>query len=398
MDTHAKETPGTFVLPEERARLLYFCTKITRNRDTAEDLVQETLLEAWHHESALRDPQRRGAWLFGIARNVCFRWLRLQRRDVISLLQPQSDQATGLSDFENVFTADFDVEHILERKELIELLDRALALLPPKTRTVLIQRYVEESALAEIAAQLGTNASTVAMRIQRGKLILRRILIHEMNEGAFSTTHTSNDMWEVTPLWCSICGRQHLLGQRDPSEGKLVLKCPVCTSGTDEVLNTSHLSILKGIRGYKPLYTRLASWCNQQYRTGLATGSIACLHCGCTMPVAISMPEQFPRWMQDKEEMRTWMQNPADRLVTMLCEHCTTSYITSLESLVLESTAGQHFLKQHPRIRTLPRQYLESHGRPALLTRFESITDTATLDILSDEETYEVLSIHGDSL
>ncbi len=397
MDKQLMEIHDTFVSSEEWICLVQFCTHTARNRDIAEDLAQETLLEAWKHKDSLRNKQRRGAWIFGIARNVCLRWLRKQRRDMSYLLQVSSEQETVPPGLEEVLADDFDVEHVLERKELIELLDRALALLPAQTRTVLIQRYVEESALAEIAAKLGTNASTIAMRIQRGKLLLRHILIDEMNEEESYPEYISTEQWEVTPLWCYICGQHHLLGQRDPDLGKLMLKCPGCNVGSDEILNKNQLSALKGIRGYKPLYARLASWCNRYYRMGLANSAIDCIQCGRTIPVAITVPEQFPRWMKDKEEMRSWMQHPEERLVTMLCEHCTASYITTLDSLVLTATEGQDFLKRHIRIRTLPKQYLEFHGRPAILTRFESITDSATLDILSDEETYEVIASYRDT-
>ncbi len=63
------------VLPAERARLVRLCTTITGNGDVAEDLAQETLLEAWRHLHKLRDPERRAQWLSGIARNVCLRFL-----------------------------------------------------------------------------------------------------------------------------------------------------------------------------------------------------------------------------------------------------------------------------------------------------------------------------------
>ena len=43
-------------------------------------------------------------------------------------------------------TDDYDLEMELERKELIELLDHALTLLPAATRMLLIKRYVEELA------------------------------------------------------------------------------------------------------------------------------------------------------------------------------------------------------------------------------------------------------------
>ncbi len=347
----------------------------------------------------LREPERQQAWLFGIARNVCLRWLRAHGRDNAHLIQPHTlypGEDTALSDPEESVADEQDVELVLERKELIELLDRALALLPPQTLMVLIQRYVQDSSLAEIAAELGTNAGAAAMRLQRGKLILRRILTQEMrDEMALYTPDVAMANWEVTPLWCYNCGRQRLLGQRDPVEGKLLLKCPQCNPGVDEILNKNHLSILKGIRGYKPLYSRLAIWCDRYYHSGLSTGFAPCTKCGRTAPTRIQIPEEFPAWMRAMEDMRMWIHYPDNRYVAVACEHCTSSSVTSLEALILESPAGQQFLQAHTRIRTLPSRPLEYQGRPALLTRFESITNTASLEVISDYETYETLADRG---
>lgn len=399
MEKQAIEASKLLVSPEERAGLVRFCARITKRVDVAEDLAQETLLEAWRNIHKLRDFERRLAWLYGIARNVCLRWLHAHGREAAYLLALPQDEEHVLPDLEDRLVDDLDIEVTLERKELAELLDRALSLLPGETRMLLIQHYIEESPLAEIAAQWGTNASAAAMRLQRGKLHLRRVLTQEMGqELAPYTQHAVSDQWEVTPLWCHNCGQRRFLGQRDPAEGKLLLKCPLCNEGTGEVFNQSHLSELQGVRGYKPLYSRLTAWCNRYYRTALRDHTIACPGCGSALPVSINTPEQFPRWLKSRKEGQIWLRHPDERVLTIACERCTVSSITALEGLVLEGAEGQAFLKAHPRIRTLPRRYQEVDGRPAILSSFESVTDTARLHIISDEETYEVLCVYKDAL
>jgi RNA polymerase sigma factor (sigma-70 family) len=396
-----KQTIGTicpFVAPEERLKLIHFCARITQDSNVAEDLAQETLLVAWRDAHTLRDVHLLRPWLFGIARNICLRWLRLQKRDLGYLMQSYPGQGLLQIEMDDELADDFDVEVTLERKELIELLDRALSLLPKETQTVLIQRYVEESPLAEIASHLGTNASAVAMRLQRGKLALRRILRQELDqEMALSAEQASIDDWETTPLWCPICGQRRLLGQRNPREGKLFLKCPACNPGTDEMLNRSHVAILRGIRGYKPLYSRLAAWSDHYYHTGLRDGFIACDVCQRLISVSLRTPRQFPTWLRDQKEMLTWMSHPDERVVTILCDRCSFSSITSLESLALASAQGRQFLKMYPRIRTLPRRYLEINGCTAILIRFESVINTAGLDVILNDKTYEMLCISGGS-
>jgi RNA polymerase sigma-70 factor (ECF subfamily) len=69
-------------LHAERARLVHLCAYLTGNNDAAEDLAQETLVEAWRHAHKLHDPSGRDRWLAAIARNVCRRWLRARGREL----------------------------------------------------------------------------------------------------------------------------------------------------------------------------------------------------------------------------------------------------------------------------------------------------------------------------
>ncbi|HEU0001434.1 MAG TPA: RNA polymerase sigma factor [Ktedonobacteraceae bacterium] len=130
-------------LADERARLVRLCAHLTGHPEAAEDLAQETLLEAWRNQHKLLEPANRegwAKWLAAIARNVCLRWLRGYSRDLghfASFSQYQSE--TELS-IEDTIAGDVDIEIELERDELAQLLDRALALLPPATRDVLIAR------------------------------------------------------------------------------------------------------------------------------------------------------------------------------------------------------------------------------------------------------------------
>ena len=69
----------------ERPRLVGLCASLTINPQVAEDLAQETLLEAWRHLGELRDKQKFSQWLSGIARNVCLRRLRKQGYETLRI-------------------------------------------------------------------------------------------------------------------------------------------------------------------------------------------------------------------------------------------------------------------------------------------------------------------------
>ena len=401
MEQQIIEGTANFVSPDERARLVLFCARMTGNIDIAEDLAQETLLEAWRHLDNLRDQSRRRQWLCGIARNVCMRWQRKHGRDAAHFIDSrvsQDPQPSVSDDLDDLLTDELDVEIELERQELIELLDRALALLPAETRAILVKRYVEESPLAVVAAELGMNVSAVAMRLQRGKLALRRVLTSELRQeiAPYAFPSSSAGTWEQTPLWCHLCGQHRLLGIRNPDEGKLLLKCPGCTPGADEILSYNELPLLKGISGFKPLMTRLRNWCSPYYWTGLRDGVSACVGCGRTLPVRIIRVEDMPDWVRENDYTARWTCQPGERLVAIPCEHCLASSTTVLESLVLGLPEGLRFQQAHPRMRTLPNQEVECAGRRAIVSRFESVTGSAGLAVVSDYETYRTLRIDGD--
>ncbi len=103
---------------------LVFATALARcqNRTQAEDLAQETLLEALRNAHKLRDPGLWRPWLTGIARNVCLRWARSRGRELARTMPLDWETHEARDHF------DLDVE--LERDDLATLLDRTLVLLP----------------------------------------------------------------------------------------------------------------------------------------------------------------------------------------------------------------------------------------------------------------------------
>lgn len=376
----------------ERARLVALCARLSGSNAAAEDLAQETLLEAWRHRDALRDPDRLAPWLSGIARNVCLRWRRMRSRDTAyMLLAPNTaGDATPAPAWDDLLAGDADLEIELERHELAALLDRALALLPPETRSALLAHYIEQMPLAELAAHLGAEASAVAMRLRRGKLALRRVLTTEMGDEL--ATHApdlyvrhSQHEWEATPLWCVTCGRHHLLGRYDVAGGELWLRCPACSPDPALLhIHTQALGILAGVRGYRRAYGRVLNWGGRYYHAHLRERRIPCPSCGRLLPRGSERPHYTsPSPLGN------------DLGVRLLCPDCDLDNWESLDGLALITPEGRAFQRRHPRIRTLPHEYIEAEGRPAVVARFESIGDAGRLAVVADAETLEPLRIES---
>src|SRR5881394_1175601 len=117
----------------------YACS-LLRDRQHAEDAVQEAFTEAYTSLSRLDDPDAFAAWLRTIVRHRCLRWLR--RRDLI--LVP---------DLEELHAARLGADEALQQSgERPDLLRRALQTLPKAERDVVALFYLADCSQREIAA------------------------------------------------------------------------------------------------------------------------------------------------------------------------------------------------------------------------------------------------------
>ena len=370
-------------LHAERARLVRLCACLTGNSDAAEDLAQETLVEAWRHAHKLHDPSGRDRWLAAIARNVCCRWSRARGRELARHAHEPLD--TNAAEPVDGPADELDVEVDLERHELAQLLDRALALLPAATRQVLIESYVEESPQAEVAARLGLSEGAVAMRLQRGKLALRRVLAADLAQeaAAYGLIDEAVQEWRETRIWCSSCGQRRYMGAFNQRTGALVLRCPACSHSGFNLGQAARGEPLHGGKGHKSALFRHIAWAEGYFRQALAHGMVPCWRCWRPVPARMGMPNYVPPAMRHLRGMY------------VVCDGCGCANDVSLAGLVLWSPAGRRFWRVHPRLRTLPEREVEAAGCAAIVTSFESVTDGARLDVVSARDSYEILSVHG---
>ena len=374
------------ILISERPRLVRLCTRLTGNAHLAEDLVQETLLEAWSHLEGLREPDKISQWLSGIARNVYLRWGRLQGRlqEKSLHLQPVADE--GLLTLEEALTDDFDLEVELERKDLAELLDRAMDLLPPETRTSLLERYIRESSLSEVASLMGVNIHTASMRLKRGTLALRRILTDEFKSETEAYVPTEHTEWTQLALWCPHCGQQRLRGKFDPVRGDLYLKCSVCCPRTNDYVSwNTGIKFLEGLKTFKPALSRLDKWASSYYRTALREGSVACIECGHPVALNFGIPAETSSWVRQRNTI----------VINLHCTQCGSHCHTCMDTLAFDLSEVQAFRRRYPRIRLLPPREVEAQGVPALIVICESITSTAKIEVVATRERFDVLNIYG---
>jgi RNA polymerase sigma-70 factor (ECF subfamily) len=380
----AESTPPAANPSAERDWLIRVCARLSGDGDAAEDLAQETLLEAWRQAHKLESPDGRRRWLAAIARNVCLRWRqRRQRRSPVVLSVGQPALRPAPAPYE-LLADPVDLEVELERAELASLLDRALALLPPITRRVLVEKYVEQSPQAEIAARLGLSEGAVEVRLYRGKLALRRLLTTDLRQEVSGYRAIAEDRWEETRIWCPVCGLRKLHGRFGAGHAEFELRCPdpIC-AGRVGLARWRDATLFSDLKSYRPALSRLCTFAYDFYHRGLEQGSVPCFICG---------KPALPRRSVGGED------GPMSEIwhgLEMRCTGCNIGAYVSLGGLVLCSPEGQRFWREQQRIVSLPAREVEVDGRPALVTTFASRRGAARLDVISARDTFQVLGMHG---
>jgi len=136
--------------------LLAYCAAMTKNRASAEDLVQETYLKAFTHWDDVEDLStgQRRAWLYRTARNLYIDQVRKQARET-----PAGEETLALASF----------EEDLSRAAVAQLIAR----LPAAEQSLFTLRYFEGYTSKELGELYGLPAATVRSRLASAKRRLR---------------------------------------------------------------------------------------------------------------------------------------------------------------------------------------------------------------------------------
>ena len=152
--------------------------RMVRDRDTAEDLAQESFIKVLNNIDRYRPEFKFSSWLFKIANNVAIDHLRKRTIDTVSL--EGSRYATTTAEAEStaipVASKDQSALEEMESRELGSAIEKAVASLRPEYRSCILLRHVEDRSYEEIAATLDLPLGTVKTYIHRARHELRQAL------------------------------------------------------------------------------------------------------------------------------------------------------------------------------------------------------------------------------
>lgn len=149
--------------------------RMVSSPEEAEDIVQETFLNAFRTIDAFEGRSRLGTWLYRIAYNAALMRLRKKQPLYVSIDPPvleEEETVTPIQLFDWCCLPEDDFQTSEARTEL----ERAIAELPETLRAVFVLRELEGLSTEETAQVLNVSLSNVKVRLHRARLWLRERL------------------------------------------------------------------------------------------------------------------------------------------------------------------------------------------------------------------------------
>lgn len=161
---------------KEKAFALVF--NITGNYEDSKDILQEAFVKAYVNVKDFRAGSSFYTWFYRILVNLCRDFLRrkkAQKRFLVEPLEFQYDEEEETS--VDIVDSKPNPAEAAVNKEIIDMVDKAIELLPEKQKIVFILRHIQGMKLAEIAAILNCRESTAKVHLFRAVRNLQKSLL-----------------------------------------------------------------------------------------------------------------------------------------------------------------------------------------------------------------------------
>ena len=179
MDAHVRGDREAFELLLRRHGpiVLGYLTKMTHNKDHAEDLFQETFRRAYENAGQFRGELLK-PWLFKIATHTAINHYRKEKNTpTVSLDQPVCGDGIHCSTLESTLAADaIEPDRQLELDEQRRMVRNSLMQLPEKQRAALVLSYYHKLTYSQIAEAMNCSVGSVKTHLFRALKKLRTLL------------------------------------------------------------------------------------------------------------------------------------------------------------------------------------------------------------------------------
>ncbi|MFD2630453.1 RNA polymerase sigma factor SigW [Oceanobacillus kapialis] len=159
-----------------QSKIYQHCYRMLGNAHEAEDIAQEAFIRAYVNIHSFDEKRKFSTWLYRIATNLTIDRIRKRKPDYY--LDAEIKGTEGLNMYSQLADQGRLPGEEVEGMELQRYIHQEISELPPKYRSIIILRYLEEFSLQEISDILDIPLGTVKTRIHRGREALRKKLRH----------------------------------------------------------------------------------------------------------------------------------------------------------------------------------------------------------------------------
>ena len=155
--------------------IMTYAMRLIGNRETAEEVAQETFLKVYLHAAQFSPRGKVSSWIYTIASNLAKNALRDRRyfRDLsLEMVLKESEAAARL--WQIIADTRPGPEADLAAKELDEAIQKVLATMPPRFREVLILCDLQGLPYEEVGRIIGSSIGTVASRLSRARQLFMK--------------------------------------------------------------------------------------------------------------------------------------------------------------------------------------------------------------------------------
>ncbi len=160
------KTSFTALYDKYKRRLFGYCYRLIQDQQSAEEVVQTTFIKAFEAIASLDKPELFYYWLFSIARNEVYGFIRHKRSNGV---------VHSLEDEENIWDMESPQVQMIQQ-ETSEIVQQLLNQLKVEYREVLVLRHYDKLSYAEIAAITGDSVGSVESRIFKARKALAKKL------------------------------------------------------------------------------------------------------------------------------------------------------------------------------------------------------------------------------
>ena len=148
------------------------CLRMVGIPQVAEDLAQDAFLRAYTNIDRYEIDKKFSTWLYRIATNLSIDYLRKKKPS--AYLDSELPGSEGLNLYSQIVLDEPLPEEQVVTNETREWVQAEIEQLPPKYRSAIILKYMEDMSLKEISEILDLPVPTVKTRIHRGREALRK--------------------------------------------------------------------------------------------------------------------------------------------------------------------------------------------------------------------------------